>query len=226
MTWNGAASSPRTRGAPPRPARRRRAFAVLLLGLGLSGCETMDRMDFFDRFFEAAPQTGSVAATDSPPNPAAAPWRTDQDLQPAPVVAMEPIPNPPLVPYGRERDAAAAQPAAVRATEPRPDPAAPPVASADAEQRTRLLVRQNPWLTQFWMELTPAQQARVRRQIRRGEVVLASGGSEPAAVWDPMGLSDRARLIFGSGDPPPAERPAPPPPPPAKRDHPILARDS
>jgi hypothetical protein len=77
----------------------------------------------------------------------------------------------------------------------------------DAESRTRLLVRQNPWLTRFWMELTPAQRARVERQLHRGNVRLAAERTEPAMAWDSMGLSDRAELVFGKG--PSFERPAP-----------------
>lgn len=184
----------------------------MTLALALSGCETMERLDYWDRYFEPAPRPMSVTSTEPQPEPAAP---ADRPHETGPVVAMEPIPNPPAS-YGRDREI---QPGLFRAPEPRPNPATPP-ATADTEERTRLLVRQNQWLTQFWMELTPAQQTRVRRQLRRGEVVLASGQADPAAAWDSMGLSDRARLIFGAD--PPAERPTPP----ERRGNEVLARDS
>ena len=181
-------------------ARRHRASVLLLLVLAVSGCEAMERMDYLDRFFEPSPRPGLVAAMEPIPNP---PDQSamDRDSQPSPVVAMEPRPNP-VPSSATDRNP---QPSRVRATEPRPNPAPP--AEADADARTRLLVRQNHWLTQFWMELTPAQQRRVERQLTRGNVRLAAGQVEPAAAWDSMGLADRTRLVFGSGAP--YERPAP-----------------
>jgi hypothetical protein len=86
--------------------------------------------------------------------------------------------------------------------------------AADEEARARALVRQNPWLTRFWMELTPAQRARVERRLNHGGDVrlAAERQAGPEAVWDPMGLSDRASLVFGRGASParsaPAEDPA------------------
>lgn len=185
----------------------------------------MERMDYWDRFFEPPTLQGPVAAMEPRPDPAPAPpvhWTlqpgpvvameprpdppyplaADRGFQPGSVVAMEPRPNPPPQSASVEGNAQANR---VRAPEPRPElPAASP---ADPESRTRLLVRQNPWLTQFWMELTPAQQSRVERQLRRGDVVLAAEKAEPAAAWDSMGLADRAKLVFGNGQP--LERPAP-----------------
>lgn len=152
---------------------------------------------------ERSRQTDAVRAMEPIPSPGdyAAP---DRGHQPGSVVAMEPVPNP------RDRAAAtdrnAVRSASVRAAEPRPDPAPSP--EGDAEDRTRSLVRQNPWLTRFWMELTPEQRARVERQLHRGNVRLASREqADPAAAWDPMGLSDRASLVFGRG--PSFQRPAP-----------------
>lgn len=218
-----------------KPARRRGALAPLLLALALPGCETLDRMDYLDRFFEpqarqyaaAEPRPGSASAptadwTPQPgPDPAAEPLPpyatvADQGVQPpGPVVAMEPRPNPPTAAD------AGVPPNRTRAAEPRPETFAGAGSAApqatDPEARTRLLVRQNPWLTRFWMELTPAQQARVERQLRRGDVALAVENSEPAAAWDSMGLADRAALVFGRGD-----RPAPP----ERRDGSIWARNS
>lgn len=230
-----------------KPTPRRRALAPLLLVLALPGCETMERMDYLDRFFEQPASQRPAFAADQRPAPAPAPdWTAqpgsvvameprpdppsaytsvaDRGVQPGPVVAMEPRPNPP------SSSAAAAdgsaQPNRPRAAEPRPETfagagsSAAPQATDDPEARTRLLVRQNPWLTRFWMELTPAQQSRVERQLRRGDVVLAVESAEPAVAWDSMGLADRAALIFGRGQPP--ERPAPP----ERRDGSTWARNS
>jgi hypothetical protein len=220
------------------PARRRRALAPVLLALALPGCEAMERMDYLDRFFEPtlayrpvvamdpapAPLTDrhfqdSVVAMEPRPNPPTARSTADWDPPPGPVVAMEPRPNPPVTQAAVAADGNA-QPNRARAAEPPRQEAAAAPQAADPEARTRLLVRQNPWLTQFWMELTPAQQARVERQLQRGGMVLAAERAEPAVAWDSMGLADRARLIFGGGQP--LERPAPP----ERRDGSTWARNS
>jgi hypothetical protein len=237
MARTGSALPPTT----SERARPRRAAAPLLLVLALPGCETLDRMDYLDRFFETpASQRPVFAAAEPRPDPAPATgWNSSQ---PGPVVAMEPRPDPPSAYTYDAADTYAAdrghEPGSVVAMEPRPNP--PPSTSAaldgnaqpnraraaeapppaDPEARTRLLVRQNPWLTRFWMELTPAQQARVERQLRRGGVVLAAESTEPAGAWDSMGLADRASLVFGRGQPP--ERPAPP----ERRDGAVWARNS
>lgn len=201
MAWNAAAPTTAVTAAP-RPKRRRRATVVLLLlAPVVSGCETLERMDYLDRFFEPAPRPMAAAAAEparvqADTVPAAADWNPE----PAAVVSMEPIETPADRWPAAERGP---QQAAVRAAAPRsPDPAA--AAGADGEARTRLLVRQNPWVTRFWMELTPAQRARVERRLLRGtgDVRLASERqAEPANVWDPMGLSDRVGLVFGGGAP-------------------------
>lgn len=207
-----------------RPDRWGRAFAPLLIVLAVSGCEALERMDYLDRFFEPGLRPGPVYAAEPQLNPPAAPamesgsqWgslsgpvvamepRPDPadwgSQPPGSVVAMEPRPDPPAAPAGNRN----LQAGRVRAAEPQAD--AVPALEADPEARTRSLVRQNQWLTRFWMELTPAQQARVARQLRSGDVVLAAGSAVPAAAWDSMGLADRAKLIFGNGRP--LERPAP-----------------
>lgn len=157
----------------------------------MPGCEAMERMDYLDRFFEPAARPGPVVAMAPIANPMDA-SATDPDFGPSPVVAMEPIPNPAAAPT-RDRPP---QSGRTRA----PEPNAAPASEADETSRTRQLVRQNQWLTQFWMELTPAQQQRVERRLHRGGGVrLAAEQAQPAAVWDPMGLSDRAKLVFGDG---------------------------
>ena len=205
MAWNAVASLP-ANGRPLQPKRRGYALALLLLAPMVSGCETLERMDYFDRIFDPSLRSTPPGVTAMAPvrNPADPPAATNWTPQPAPVVtAMEPIWNPADNPVATARNP---QPATTaRAVEPRPTPA--PLSAVDAESRTRSLVRQNPWLTRFWMELTPAQQARVERQLRRGTVRLASEQAGPAAVWDPMGLADRASLVFGGASP--FERPEP-----------------
>ncbi len=237
------------------PALRCRALGLLFSVLAFPACETMERMDYFDRFFESqASQRPAVVMAQSRPDlapappPAPAP-ASGWDLPPGPVVAMEPRPDPLSSSTSWSGSDGGLQPGAVVAMEPRPNPPPPSVSSAaldgsaqpnrdrsargaaeprpdpaaaDPEARTRSLVRQNPWLTQFWMELTPAQQARVERQLNRGGMVLAAERAEPAAAWDSMGLSDRAKLIFGNGGGQPLERPAPP----ERRDGSTWARNS
>ena len=218
MAWNAAAPSP-TAGRAPRPKRRRGAPALLLLLLApaVSGCETMERMDYLDRFFEpASARPGAAVAAGEPVQTPADPVPpVDWDAQPSSpattVVAMQPIASPGDR-WSAAADRSGPQGAARAAGEPRPDPGTTPAAGGEA--RTRTLVRQNPWLTRFWMELTPAQRARVERQLNRGaDVRLATERQpEPETVWDPMGLSDRASLVFGRGASParpaPAEDPA------------------
>lgn len=194
--------------AAPRTARRRcRALALPLLAFLTPGCEALERMDYLDRFFEpqtyaqqeAAPQPVPAAVTPDP-DPAA-----DRDGQAGRIVAMDPIPDPPAA-QARVRDAAASE----QASPPR----------TGAEERTRSLVRQNRWLTQFWMELTPAQQERVARRLNPGGARPAAAGRtvDVEAAWDRMGLSDRAKLVFGGA---PAEEPGPE----NRRDDAVVARN-
>jgi hypothetical protein len=68
---------------------------------------------------------------------------------------------------------------------PATTPEAPP---PDPAVRRAALLRQNPWLSRFWSELTQPQQARVARRVTEGD---------PAAAWDRMGLAERVRLIYG-----------------------------
>lgn len=190
-------------------------MAPVLVALALGGCETMERMDYLDRFFEE-PRSTAVAANEVPPPwlappvapaapvtsgltrvamPPAATATTSDDGWTYPagsVMAMEPRPNPPAA----ERAAPLPRP---RGVEPAPTPEAAEAEAATQQSRTHQIVRQNQWLTRFWMELTPEQQARVERQLQRGGTRLASSRSDPAGAWDPMGLSDRVRLLFGGG---------------------------
>ncbi len=90
-----------------------------------------------------------------------------QRPRPAPVVAMEPRPNPPVG-----------------------APAKPP-------DDPRLRLRQNRWLAHFWEELTPAQRRRVEARMRRAQPPLASNQDSARLTWDALGLAERDRLVFG-----------------------------
>lgn len=100
--------------------------------------------------------------------------------------APAPAPRPPV---------AEPEPIAIQAPDPGPptpwfpEPEPEPVRAPDPALRTQALLRQQPWLTRFWSELTPAQQARVGRRLP----------GDSAARWDGMGLPDRVTLLFGTG---------------------------
>jgi hypothetical protein len=179
--------------ARPLPVRRGCVASLLLLAPILAGCEAMDRMDFFDQFFEPASRPGPVVAMQPIVSSGDYGPATDRVAQPTLVRAMEPIANP--ADYHPTAENRAPLPASHRTSDPRPNPVPP--SEADAESRTRLLVRQNFWVTRFWMELTPAQQSRVQRQLHRSNLLLTGGGTDAAAEWDRMGLADRVGLVFG-----------------------------
>jgi hypothetical protein len=143
------------------------ALAALLL---LGGCQTarnvdeaLRRVDVLDRVFDPA-----RFRTPPPPPPA---------------------PEPELLVKVQEPEAPAPEPIAAPVPEPLPpEPVPEPVpAAAPAPPSTAELLRRNPWLSRFWSELTPAQQARVTRRLP----------ADTAARWDVMGLPDRARLLQG-----------------------------
>ena len=100
---------------------------------------------------------------------------------PAPDSVTVPVPDP--------------APIAIQAPDPGaaapwfPEPEAEPAHAPDPALRTQALLRQQPCVTRFWSELTPAQQARVGRRLPR----------DTAARWDGMGLPERVTLLFGAG---------------------------
>ncbi|MFC7473427.1 hypothetical protein ACFQS7_03625 [Dankookia sp. GCM10030260] len=159
----------------PFASNGRRSVALLCLLLPLAGCEAMNRVTVLDRIFE--------------------PQRFGQQAPP-PRRAAAPAPRPPAVPPPAV--APPAEPPTIMVMEPRPDPvpapaAARPAAPAeDAEAQLRQTVRQHPWLTRFWSELTLTEQARIARQLPPGD--------DPSGRWDSMGLADRARLAGGTPD--------------------------
>jgi hypothetical protein len=72
--------------------------------------------------------------------------------------------------------------------EPIPDPEPAEDPAPDPAVRRAALLRQNPWLSRFWSELTPAQQQRVARRLT---------GEDASSRWDRLGLADRVTLLFG-----------------------------
>ena len=162
-----------------------RLGAALLLGAALSACAAQDQAqrpaDASPRIAQrdrarplTVPRAEAPAATDPAPMPPdAAPEEPPLLARPEPGTGLPPgwyVPDPPDAP-----EAAAELPVAL-------DPVA----------RIAGLLRQNPWLTRFWSELTPGEQSRVTRALaRRG-----APGPAPNA-WDPMGLADRVELLFG-----------------------------
>jgi len=166
------------------PALRRLAALALLLA-PLAACQTardidaaMRRVDILDRVFEprrAAPQPSVVVAAPAavqpqvqdglPKEPEPAAVQTIEVAEPAPPAVAE---EPPV------------QPAAA-------SPPPPPAAPVDPAVRRAALIRQNPWVTRFWGELTSDQRGRVGRRLP----------GDAASAWDRMGLAERVRLLFG-----------------------------
>lgn len=131
--------------------------------------ERLRRIDALDRIFGPEPL---------PPAPPVAP--PPVEAPPAAVVVPVAEPGPWFEPVG---------PAPEPAPSPAPDPAL----------RTQFLLRQEPWLSSFWSGLTPPQQQRVERSLRRTEAGRQATGEGFPALWDGMGLSDRVILVFGPG---------------------------
>ena len=171
-----------------RPHNWRRVTALLAL-LMVSGCEALDRMDYLDQFFDAAAyreRHGGPAQGGSRLVQTAVP--VDPEWEPARAPATPQRPASPIAPN------APPQRAPARSSEP-PPASAPP--APDETVWVRNTVRQNQWLARDWAQLTSAQQLRVERRLRSDSVQLVAEHSEPAAIWDVMGLADRATLAFG-----------------------------
>lgn len=144
----------------------RPSLALFCMLLPLTGCAAMNQVTALDRFFEPDRYgTRAAPARGARPAPPARPATTPT------VVAMAPRPDP--VPL----------PAALR-----PPPAEP----GDPEAGLRQTVRQHPWLTRFWSELQPAEQARIARELPAAE--------DLPGRWDSMGLADRARVVAPPSD--------------------------
>jgi hypothetical protein len=164
-------------------AWRAATLAALLL---LPGCETLNRMDYLDQFFDPE----GYALRHAPPPPVA------RAEQPAPQ------PAPPDVPAYRDAEPPTVVPAAARpGAEPAGKPArpapAPAMTEAERNEWVRATVRQHPWLALNWAQLTVAQQQRVERRLSNAGAGRLAGNAEPASAWDTMGLDDRTDLAFG-----------------------------
>ncbi|MFM2148567.1 MAG: hypothetical protein RLZZ187_873 [Pseudomonadota bacterium] len=167
-----------------------RLGAAFLLGAALGACAAQDQAQ---RPADASPR---IAQRDRARPPAARPLTVPRAEA---RVAADPAPTPP--------DAAPEEPPLLARPEPGtglppgwyvPEPPDAPEAAAelpvalDPVARIAGLLRQNPWLTRFWSELTPGEQSRVTRALAR------RGAPGPAPnTWDPMGLADRVELLFG-----------------------------
>ena len=175
-----AASAPRYGGMI---ALSRRWAAMALLP-GLAACSGLAEIDAAMRRFEFGQVFGSARAAPEAPPPG----------PPALVPILPRVAGPP-----KEAEPPAEVMDIPIPDAPAPDivqrPAAPPVARVgDPALRQAALIRTNPWVTRFWAELTQDQQGRVRRAFARRGIAAA-----PAGLWDPLGLSDRVRLLFGEG---------------------------
>jgi hypothetical protein len=169
MAWNSAS---------------RGAVALVLLLPALAGCQAvhdidaaMRRVDVLDRVF--APEAPS------PPPPRVV-------VRSAP--AVRPVPAAAEPEYPKEPEPL---PETLEAVAPVPPQQPEAAARVDPGVRRAALIRENPWLTQFWSELDPAEQARVTRAMRRAGRVVGNGAVPPA--WDRMGLGERVQLVYGDG---------------------------
>jgi len=166
-------------------------LTTLLLLMAVSGCQALDRMDYLDRFFEPSAECNPCSALEGPTVsalPATANLDAGRGHSPTtapPPDAVSPTPSQGSQPKSSPRRGSGSQPV------PSPQP--------NAEENTRLAVRQHRWLMQSWSELTSAQQIRIERQLHRGSVDRTAERTEPAAIWDTMGLADRIKLNSGNG---------------------------
>lgn len=83
---------------------------------------------------------------------------------------------------------------------PRSDrPPAPPRRTAAPSLAQR--VRQAPWITHFWEQLTPAQRRRVLARLSTGDPPTVTTEEHAAPLWDALGLPEREALVFGNARP-------------------------
>lgn len=167
-------------GSTTRPWLR--LGVAVLLGAALGACARLDqgvrRADALDRVVEPGPPTALPA--EAPLGAELAPMLAE-GMDELPPLAARPEPGTGLPPGWYIPDPPTA-----------PEVSAAPAVPPDPAARSAVLLRQNPWITRFWSELTSVEQSRVTRAlVRRG-----AAGPVPAA-WDPMGLADRLELLFG-----------------------------
>ncbi|WP_237216435.1 hypothetical protein [Falsiroseomonas oryziterrae] len=168
------------------PCRRRLAALAVILP-GLAGCETareidaaMRRVDVLDRVFQPRRPPPPAVVVAGPAVVAPPVWDGQpKEPEPATVPAVDVVAPVEEAPPATVEEATA--PSVV--AQPLPPPAAP----VDPALRRAALIRQYPWLTRFWGELTPDQRGRVARRLP----------GDAASAWDRMGLAERVRLVFG-----------------------------
>ena len=144
-------------GASPASTGRRIA-ALLCLLLPLAGCEAMNQVTVLDRLFEPerfGPKPAPPAASRTRPEARPRTRRRGDGAAAGPGTGSPPAPSPPA------------------RSPPTTGPSAPP---EDPEARLRQTVRQHPWLTRFWSELTITEQARIARQLPPDD--------DPPGTWD------------------------------------------
>lgn len=150
-------------------------WVSLLLLPGLVACSTIGDIDAAMRRVDVLDRVFGGAPTPEPPPP------PPPDPGPPKAAEVEPMTEPMSVP--------------TMELEPPPAVVAQaPSAAPDPARRRAALIRDYPWLTRFWGELNAEQQGRVRRALARRGVA-----SDPAGIWDPLGLNERVRLVFGEG---------------------------
>lgn len=173
---------------PCQPHNWRRVPALLVF-LAVSGCEALNRMDYLDQFFDASGYLERHGGPAQSPNRLAqTAVPVDPDWEPAPAPATSQRPAPSITPD------TAPQRTPARTSEPPPS-TAPPV--PDGTVWVRNTVRRNQWLVRDWAQLNSAQQIRVERRLRSDSIRLVTEYKESAAIWDIMGLAERATLAFG-----------------------------
>lgn len=161
----------------PPPGRWRRAALLAALVL-LPGCQTLNRMDYLDQFFDPK----GYEARHQPRLPAVA--------KPRQPVASPREEQPATIPDQRRPAPAAPEPTVEAASQASTAP--------DRDQWVRNTVRMHPWLALNWGQLTVAQQQRIEGRLADAGTGRLVASGEPASAWDTMGLDDRADLAFGT----------------------------
>lgn len=177
-------------------SRRGRQAVALSAVLLLPGCETLNRMDYLDQFFDP----GAYAARHGSPPPAGGQLAEAAGPSRVPAIPAAPaqVPPEPAAPQPTPAGNSAGQ-ATGEAVTPQ---------EADRNRWVRNTVRQHPWLAMNWAQLTQAQQSRIEGRLSGGADRSAEA-RDPAAVWDTMGLDDRVDLAFGTSAPSAAASAAP-----------------
>jgi hypothetical protein len=164
---------------------------ALLISLMVSGCETLDRMDYLDQVFDPAGYSERHKKPEQRSN-----LPSHVVLPASPTIEQQPTLEAASVQNSSQQNIQSAPPrhGIVQSRDFLPS------SSLQAQQSdttwVRDTVRQNNWLMRDWAQLTPSQQMRVERQLENGKVTFTTEYTEPASIWDTLGLPDRAALAF------------------------------